>query len=371
MRSESLSFLRTLLDTPSPTGFEGEGQKLWSNYAGQWADQRWNDAYGNCFAAIGDEDAACTVAVCGHADEIGLMVNHITDDGFLYCVQIGGIDPATVVGNRVGFQSTVDGVDEMVLGFVGATAVHLQDKAGDAKVRKLHELFVDIGARSREEALSRVNIGDPGVFTAGSLPLGEHLLVARALDNRVGTFAAAETLRLLREQGVPEGIRVVAVSTVQEEVGLRGAAMIAESLVPDVALVTDVTHATDSPGINHAKHGKCVLGGGPEIAIGSAMHHEVVRRLLASAAAQEIALQRAATPGRSGTDTDAIFLRAGGIPSGLCSLPIRYMHTTVETTDLRDLEAISKVYAKFCQDLAADFAQQGDAYQPFIPDYSS
>ena len=116
MRSESLSFLRTLLDTPSPTGFEGEGQKLWSNYAGQWADQRWNDAYGNCFAAIGDEDAACTVAVCGHADEIGLMVNHITDDGFLYCVQIGGIDPATVVGNRVGFQSTVEGVDETVLG---------------------------------------------------------------------------------------------------------------------------------------------------------------------------------------------------------------------------------------------------------------
>ena len=195
--------------------------------------------------------------------------------------------------------------------------------------------------------------------------------MARALDNRVGTFAAAETLRLLREQGVPEGIRVVAVSTVQEEVGLRGAAMIAESLAPDVALVTDVTHATDSPGINHAKHGKCVLGGGPEVAIGSAMHPEVVRRLLASAGAQEIAIQRAATPGRSGTDTDAIFLRAGGIPSGLCSLPIRYMHTTVETTDLRDLEAISKVYAKFCQDLAADFAQQGDAYQPFIPDYSS
>ena len=136
----------------------------------------------------------------------------------------------------------------------------------------------------------------PGWLTAGSLPLGEHLLVARALDNRVGTFAAAETLRLLHEQGVPEGIRVVAVSTVQEEVGLRGAAMIAESLAPDVALVTDVTHATDSPEINHAKHGKCVLGGGPEVAIGSAMHPEVVRRLLASAGGQEIAIQRAATP---------------------------------------------------------------------------
>ena len=354
MQTDALSFLRRLLDTPSPSGFEADGQAVWLDHVRPVADRVWNDAYGNCFAAIdcGRTDAP-TVALCGHADEIGLMVNNIDDKGFVYCRQIGGIDPGSIVGKRLRFRSSVDGVDEPVVGLVGATAIHLQDRSGDSKVRKIHELFVDIGCRSREEAAARLNIGDPGVFADESMLVGEDLIVARGLDNRIGTWAAAEALVRLAAGKNELACNVVAVSTVQEEVGLHGAAMIAEGLAPDVALVTDVGHATDSPGIDRNRHGDFKLGGGPKIAVGGPAQPLVVERLLAAAAAEEIGIQRTATPGRSGTDTDAIFLRKGGIPCGLVSLPIRYMHTTVETTSLADLDSIARIFVRFCRDLPA------------------
>lgn len=355
MRSESLDFLRTLLDTPSPSGFEREGQRVWLEYVrAHGASTTWNDAYGNCFAALeanaGAEGAGLTVAICGHADEIGLMVNHIDSNGFVYCRQIGGIDPGSIVGKRVQFRSSVAGVTAPVLGLIGATAIHLQDRSGDAKVRKLHELFIDIGAKDEAGARARLNIGDPAVFTDASMMLDDDVIVARALDNRIGTWVAAETLRLLAEH-TDRQVRVVAVSTVQEEVGLYGARMIAASLKPQVALVTDVGHATDSPGITQAQHGQFKLGAGPKLAIGGGMQPEVVARLAATADRLGIAVQRAATPGASGTDTDAIFLAAGGIPSGLVSLPIRYMHTTVEMARLSDLEQIPRIFAGFCEGL--------------------
>jgi putative aminopeptidase FrvX len=356
MRPESLAFLESLLNAPSPSGFERAGQRLWLEYTRPFADRCWNDAYGNCFAELtpaGGGEGLPTVAVCGHADEIGLMVNHVDDKGFIYCRAIGGIDVGQIVGKRLRFLSTVPGAGEVV-GLIGATAIHLQDRSGDPKVRKMHELFVDIGAPDREAALARVNIGDPAVFSDGFLRLGDDLIVARGLDNRIGTFAAAETLRRCRERREELRVRVVAVSTVQEEIGLNGAAMIAESLRPQVCLVTDVGHATDSPGISQAQHGQFKLGGGPKIAIGAALQPEVVQRLLATAGQLGITVQRSATAGRSGTDTDAIFTRAGGIPSGLVSLPIRYMHTTVEMTSLRDLDAIGQIFAGFCLGLAPD-----------------
>lgn len=376
MRPESLAFLRRLLDTPSPSGFERDGQRAWLDYVrANGAHTTWNDAYGNCFAALeptegrpsakggagpGSEDAVSggpsgvfTVAVCGHADEIGLMVNHFDSNGFVYCRQIGGIDPASIVGKRVQFQSSVPGVANPVQGVIGATAIHLQDRSGDAKVRKLHELFVDIGARDEAAARARLQIGDPGVFMDASMLLDDDVVVARALDNRVGTWVAAETLRLCAEQA-RRSVRVVAVSTVQEEVGLHGARMVATSLRPQVALVTDVGHATDSPGITHAQHGHFKMGAGPKLAVGGGVQPEVVARLAATAERLGIPVQRSATPGVSGTDMDAIFLSAGGIPSGLLSLPIRYMHTTVEMARLKDLEQIPQVFAGFCEGLEAD-----------------
>jgi endoglucanase len=365
MRSESLAFLRQLLDTPSPSGFERKGQAVWLKYvraigAGHAGFKTWNDSYGNCFAALEPNaltdappsDRPFTVAICGHADEIGLMVNHIDSNGFVYCRQIGGIDAASIVGKRVQFESSVPGVTQPVVGLIGATAIHLQDKANESKVRKLHELFIDIGAKDEAAARARLHVGDPGVFMDGSMMLDDNVIVARALDNRVGTWVAAETLRLVA--AMPDrAVRVVAVSTVQEEVGLRGARMVAESLRPDVALVTDVGHATDSPGITLAQHGSFKMGAGPKVAIGGPAQPEVVARLLATAENLNITVQRSATPGSSGTDADAIFLTAGGIPSAVVSLPIRYMHTTVEMAHLSDLEKIPQIYAGFCQSLSA------------------
>jgi endoglucanase len=356
MRNESLSFLQRLLDTPSPSGFERAGQRVWLEYVRPFADRTWNDAYGNCFAELRPAGGAApdlTVAVCGHADEIGLMVNHFDDKGFIYCRAIGGIDVTQIVGKRVRFASSVPGVGE-VLGVIGATAIHLQEKAGDPKVRKMHELFIDIGAADKDTAAKRLNIGDPGTFADGFLRLTDDLVIARALDNRIGTFAAAEALRRVAERRGELKVRMVAVSTVQEEIGLHGAAMIAEGLKPDVCLVTDVGHATDSPGITHPQHGHFKLGGGPKVAVGPALHPEVTERLLGVAGGLGITVQRSATAGRSGTDTDAIFLRRGGIPCGLVSLPIRYMHTTVEMTSLRDLDAIAEIFAGFCVGMAAD-----------------
>ena len=349
MRPESLVFLKELLDTPSPSGFERDGQRVWMKYVRGFAGKAWNDSYNNCFASFGPEGPGVpTIAICGHADEIGLMVNHIDDKGFIYCKAIGGIDVGSIVGKRVRFQSSVPGVKNPVIGLIGATAIHLQDKSAEGKVRKMHELFIDIGAANADEAKSRLQIGDAGVFLDGFMQLSDDLVVARALDNRIGTWVAAEALRLCAQQ--PERrVRVVAVSTVQEEVGLHGAQMIADSLRPDVALVTDVGHATDSPGITHAQHGLFKMGAGPKIAIGSAMQPEVVARLLRTAERLSIPLQRGAVPGSSGTDTDSIFLAAGGIPCGLVSFPIRYMHTTVEMGHLRDLDQIAQVFAGFCE----------------------
>ena len=355
MQTAALDFLRRLLDTPSPSGHETAGQRVWLDHVRMAADAVWNDAYGNCFARLDcGRDDAPTIAICGHADEIGLMVNTLDDKGFVYCRQIGGIDPGSIVGKRVRFHSSVEGVDEPVIGVIGATAIHLQDRSGDGKVRKLHELFIDIGCRSRDEAAARLNVGDAGVFADESMLVSDDLIVARGLDNRIGTWAAAEALVRLASDRTGLQCNVVAVSTVQEEVGLHGAAMIAEGLKPDVALVTDVGHATDTPGIDRNRHGDFKLGGGPKIAVGGPNQPLVVERLLNAARDEEISIQRSATPGRSGTDTDAIFLRNGGIPSGLVSLPIRYMHTTVETTSLADLEAIARIFVRFCRNLRAE-----------------
>ena len=361
VRPESLAFLRELLDTPSPSGFERAGQRVWLSYVRPFARATWNDAYGNCFAAVGPEgDGVPTLAICGHADEIGLMVNHFDDKGFVYCKAIGGIDAGSIVGKRVRFMSSVAGVEKPVLGLIGATAIHLQDKSSEGKVRKIHELFVDIGATSADEAKARLAIGDAGVFLDGFMQLTDDLVVARALDNRIGTWIAAEALRLVAAAAAELEVRVVAVSTVQEEVGLRGAHMVARSLAPNVALVTDVGHATDSPGISHAQHGLFKLAGGPKLAIGGAMQPEVVERLAETAGRLSIPLQRAATPGGSGTDTDALFV-AGGIPCGLVSLPIRYMHTTVEMTSLRDLNRIAHLFAGFARTM-----RRADRFTPVL-----
>jgi endoglucanase len=343
MRAPSRDFLKQLLTTPSPSGFERAGQRVWLDYASQWADRTFTDTYGNAVAAL-NPDADPKVMIVGHADEIGFMINHIDEKGFVYVSSIGGVDPAVLPGKRL----TIHTAKGPVRGVTGATAIHLRDRSKDPKPRELHEIFVDIGAASRKEAEKRIRIGDPVTFVDDFEMLDAHQAIARAFDNRIGTWVAAETLRLIAESKKKPACAVYAASCVQEEIGLRGSHMLTMTLKPDIGLVTDVGHATDSPGIDQRKHGECKLGKGPALSIGGAMLPEVTEALEATARKAKIPLQRVASPGASGTDTDSVFKVTGGVACGLVSLPLRYMHTTVEMADMRDLERIAKLFAEFC-----------------------
>jgi endoglucanase len=346
MREASLNFLKTLVNTPSPTGHETRGQRVWLDYAKQFSDETFSDAYGNCVAVL-NKGGGPRIMLAAHADEIAMAVNYIDDNGFIYVQKMGGIDAAITKAQRI-FIHTRGGA---VKGVVGNVAPHLTSKDGDAKPPKIHDLFIDIGVSNRKEAEKIVRIGDPITLADEFDILRGDLAVARAFDNRIGTFAVAETLRLLKESKIKINAEVYAVSNVQEEVGLLGARQIAYSLKPDIALVVDVTHATDYPTVSKTQHGDTRIGSGPTITHGGCNHLEVVKRLEEVAAKKKIPLQHEAMSNKSGTDTDVIFWTRGGIASALISLPNRYMHSPVEVVSLKDLELIPQLLAAFVQSL--------------------
>src|ERR1051325_1394396 len=287
MREASLNFLRTLVNTPSPTGHEVRGQRVWLDYVTPFADETFSDAYGNCVAVL-NKGGSPRVMLAAHADEIAMAVNYINDDGFIYVRKMGGIDAAITKAQRV----TIHTRNGPVKGVVGNVAPHLQRRDDDKpKVPKIHDLFIDIGAAGRKDAEKLVRIGDPITLADEFDVLRGDLVVARAFDNRIGTFAVAEALRLLKESKSKFAPEVCAVSNIQEEVGLLGARQIAYSLKPDVALVVDVTHATDYPTVNKAQHGDIKIGGGPAITHGGCNHPEVVARLEQVARTKKITLQ--------------------------------------------------------------------------------
>ena len=349
MREASLQFLKTLVNTPSPTGHETRGQRVWLDYAKQFSDETFSDAYGNCVAVL-NKGGGQRIMLAAHADEIAMAVNYIDDNGFIYVRKMGGIDAAITKAQRI-FIHTRNGA---VKGVVGNVAPHLTSKEGDAKPPKIHEIFIDIGVSNRKEAEKIVRIGDPITLADEFDILRGDLAVARAFDNRIGTFAVAETLRLLKESKVKLNYEVCAVSNVQEEVGLLGARQIAYSLKPDIALVVDVTHATDYPTVSKTQHGDTRIVSGPAITHGGCNHPEVVKRLEEVAAKKKIPLQHEAMSNTSGTDTDVIFWTRGGIASALISLPNRYMHSPVEVVSLKDLEMIPQLMAAFVQSLKKD-----------------
>ncbi len=351
MRDESLSFLRTLVNTPSPSGHEVRGQRAWLDYVTPFADETWSDAYGNCVATL-HRGGRPRLMLAAHADEIGLSVNYIDKDGFLYVRRLGGVDPAITKAQRVLIHTR----SGPVKGVVGNVAPHLSRDDGDRKHPKIHDLFIDIGVSSRRAAEKLVRIGDPITIDQDFDLLRNHLAVARAFDNRIGTFAVAETLRLLQPHRGKLKAEVCAVSNIMEETGLLGARQIAYSLKPDVALVVDVTHATDYPTVSLHQHGDIRLGRGPSINHGGCNHPEVVARLEAVAKRKRIPLQHETVSSTSGTDTDVIFWTRGGIPSGLISLPNRYMHSPVEVVHLHDLALIPELMAAFALSLKADEA---------------
>jgi len=285
--------------------------------------------------------------LAAHADEIAMAVNYIDADGFIYVRKMGGIDAAITKAQRV----TIHTRNGPVRGVVGNVAPHLQKMDGDAKLPKIHDLFIDIGVSSTKDAEKLVRVGDPITLVDEFELLRNDLAIARAFDNRIGTFAVAEAARLLSSGKTKLRAEVCAVSNIQEEVGLLGARQIAYSLKPDVALVVDVTHATDYPTVSKAQHGDVKVGAGPALTHGGCNHPEVVRRLEELAKAKNIPLQHEAMSASSGTDTDVIFWTRGGIASALISLPNRYMHSPVEIVSLKDLEKIPELMAAFAQSL--------------------
>lgn len=346
MRDESLNFLRTLVNTPSPSGHEVRGQRVWLDYVKPYADETWSDAYGNCVAVL-NKGASPRIMLAAHADEIGMTVNLIDKDGFIYVRRLGGVDPAITKAQRVLIHSRTGAVK----GVVGNVAPHLTRDDGDRKAPKIHDIFIDIGVSSREAAIKLVRIGDPITVDQEFDILRGEVAVARAFDNRIGTFAVAEALRLLHPLRSKLKAEICAVSNIMEEVGLLGARQIAYTLKPDAALVVDVTHATDYPTVNQQQHGDVRLGGGPAITHGGCNHPEVVARIEEVARRKKIHLQHEAMSSTSGTDTDVIFWTRGGIPSGLISLPNRYMHSPVEVVNLKDLEQIPELMAGFALSL--------------------
>ncbi|MGA2867357.1 MAG: M42 family metallopeptidase [Verrucomicrobiota bacterium] len=353
MRPESLEFLKALVNTPSPVGHEVRGQRVWLDYAGQFAEETFSDAYGNCVALL-NKGGSPRLMLAGHADEIAMAVNYINDEGYLYVRKMGGIDATTTRAQRVVIHTR----NGPVKGVVGSVALHLKKEDEEPKPPKMHDLFIDIGVSDRKAAAKLVQIGDPITLNEEFDALRNDLVIGRAFDNRIGTFAVAEALRLLKASKRPLQAEVCAVSNVQEEVGLLGARQIAYALKPDVALVVDVTHATDYPTVNKAQHGEVKIGRGPTITHGGCNHPAVVARIETVAKARKIPLQHEAMSNTSGTDADAIFCTRGGIASALISLPNRYMHSPVELVSLKDLELIPELLAGFAASL-----KKGEAFK--------
>ncbi len=349
MSPSSKTFLLDLLATPSPSGFEERGQRKWMAYARQFADRVESDSYGSAWATLeGGKDGRC-IMFEAHADEIGYMVRHISAEGFIYVDRIGYADAATARGRRV----EIFGDKGTVRGVIGNIAIHIRGSSDD-KVPKVHHLAIDIGASSAKEvAKAGIRIGHPAVYADGVEELGTNKLCGRALDNRIGGFIIAEVIARLSKRKARLPSTVYAVNAVQEEIGGNGAAMVTHRLMPDVAIVLDVTHATDTPEINEKKHGNVSLGGGPTLTHGAANHIEVVKRLIEVAEKSGIAVQHEASSRTTGTDADVIFTQQQGIPSALVSLPLRYMHSVVEMAHLDDVEHTIQLLVAFAESVKA------------------
>lgn len=330
-------FLERLLSTPSPSGYERDGQAVWTEYVEPVADAVETDAYGSTVAVRHGAEDAPTVAIAGHADEIGLIVNRVDDDGFVQPGSIGGVDPTVVRGQRV----TVHAADGPVAGVVGQTPIHVrQERHDEAEVT---DFRIDLGAADGEAARDLVEVGDPITVSAPVTSLQDGRLAARGLDNRVGTWVAAEAFR--RAVAADPDATVVAVSTVQEEITRLGAQTVGYDLDPDAVFVVDLTFTSDHPLAVPDRAPDAELGGGPVVARGSVNHPALVGALRDTAGGLDLALQFEATGTTPGTDTERFAIQGGGVPSALVSVPSRYMHTPCEVVDSADLDATADLLA--------------------------
>ena len=332
-------FLDDLLETATPSGFETAGQRVWLDYVAEFADEVRTDDYGNAIAVY-DGGGDLDVLLGGHADEIGLMVRDVTDDGYLRLTRVGGADKTVTRGQYV----TVHGRDGPVPGVVGQVAIHLRDPS-DEDTSDITEMHVDVGAADEDEARALVEVGDPITFDTDVQDLAGTLVAARGMDNRTGIWAAAEGLRRAAERDADATVH--AVSTVQEEIGRQGAKMVGFDLDPDVAIATDVTHATDTPEAPTDKGSSIELGAGPVVGRGSSNHPVAVDAARIVAADAEIDVQLSADGITTGTDADAFYTSRSGVPTLCLSVPNRYMHTPVEVIDTDDLDEVAELMGAF------------------------
>ncbi|MDI9880127.1 M42 family metallopeptidase [Flectobacillus longus] len=341
MTEQSKTFLYEYLNNASPTGFEASGQQIWLDYLKPYIDETIIDVYGTAVGVI-NPGQPYKVVIEAHADEISWFVNYIDDNGYIFVRRNGGSDAVIAPSMRCNLH-TKKGV---VKGVFGYPAIHVRDLGKD-KAPTVNDIFIDLGAANKKEVEEMgVHVGTVVTFEDGLTELNERYYVGRALDNRVGGFMIAEVARLLKENNIQLPYTLYVVNAVQEEIGLRGAEMIVRRLKPDVAIVTDVTHDTQSPMYNKKEQGDLKCGKGPVICYGPAVQNNLRDFIIDVANEKEIAIQRQAVSRSTGTDTDSFAYATEGVASALISLPLKYMHTTVETVHKDDVQAvINLIYA--------------------------
>ena len=342
------AFLVDLLNARSPSGYEAEAQAVVDEYVQPVADQYRKDALGNRIATL-EARGGPTVLMAGHMDELGLLITYVNDKGFLYFKNVGGMDLTTIAGRRVSIL-TRDGV---VTGVTGRRAIHLLDADERKKVPELHNLWIDIGAKDKEDALKRVRIGDVAVYDHAFEMMTGSIGIARAFDDKAGCYVVCEVLRRLAKERDTLQAGVVAVATSQEEIGCRGARAVAGGVPADFAIAVDVGHATDHPECDNRRFGEFKLGGGPIITRGGNINPFVFNRLVEVAEAGKIPFQIEADPRPTGTDGRELQMAPGGLATGVVSIPLRYMHTPSELVDLQDVENTVQLLMAFAKSLKA------------------
>ncbi len=339
------TFLAELLHARSPSGYESEAQAVFDRHVKPSADEYRNDALGNRIATLNPAGDP-VLMLAGHMDELGLIITYVNKDGFLYFDTVGGHDLSVISGRRVIIQTE----NGPVIGVTGKRAIHLMDEEDRKKVPKKHEIWIDIGVRSKKEALERIAIGDVATYDHDLQMINGSVGAARAFDNKVGAYIVGETLRRLAKEK-KLAAKIVSVATSQEEIGVRGATTAAYSVNPHLAVAIDVGHATDHPDCDNRRFGETKLGGGPIICRGANINPKIYQKLVAAAKKAGIPYQLEADPRPTGTDARAIQMGRGGVATGLLSIPLRYMHTPSEVVDLEDVERCVKLLVEFARAL--------------------
>ncbi len=348
MNKTNKKYLYKLLEVASPSGFESKAQEITREYLKDSADEMYSDINGNLIA-MKEGSGNRKVMIVGHADEIGFMINYIDESGYLYLKSLGGLDPNLLPGLRVDIWH--DG--KPLRGIIGKNAPHMSRGDGDAAKLKMEDIWVDIGAKDKEDAEKLVAVGDIITFCSQIEELSEHRIVSKATDNKVGVYVAAAVMKALAKTELKANY--YAVSSVGEETTMKGGRTSSYSIEPDIAIAVDVTFTSDVPGADKRKFGDIKLGAGPTLALGAAVHPKVNSALQKLAKELKIPLQLEIAPGATGTDADAIHAQKAGVATAVLSIPNRYMHSPIEIIDIRDLDNAVKLLTEFVKRLDDDF----------------